>query len=234
MLYLARGGGGGGNYREEFEHEARGKADINWHPLLLNTLPGKGYALIDYRSTTLASLSSITSLGTNMSDHLKRNLSACLGACARDISFMAPMLKHGVQTPQQNAFSTINKEATVHLERLVALSLKRGGHVNDPVKFLCVRHENLGIAMVFEPGETFGLYLNYCLTSQQEAGTILSLHHPTLGQNKTLDKLLLRKEPVRANEVKEVVMKLTIALNKLSQGDVLLILSNKISSCLHL
>ena len=79
---------------------------------------------------------------------------------------MAKMLKRGVQPPQQNAFSTVNKEVIVHLERPVALSLKRGGHANDPVRFLCVRHENLGVAMAFEPRETFGLHLNFCMTSE--------------------------------------------------------------------
>ena len=74
--------------------------------------------------------------------------------------------------------------------------------------------------MVFEPGESFGSYLNYCAASQQEVGVIISLHHPTLGHNRTLEKLLLRKGTVRTNEVLEVLKKLKIALNKLSEGGI--------------
>ena len=185
----------------------------------METLPGRGYKLIDYRSTILASIAS-SSLGLNTGDNLKRNLSACLRACAHDLSFMASMSSRGVQTPQQNTFAIVNKEVTMHLSRLVALSLKRRGHVTDPVTFLCIRHESSGVAMVFEPGESFGSYLNYCAASQQEAGVIISLHHPTLGHNRTLDKLLLRKRAVRTNEVVELVNKLKIALNKLSLGGI--------------
>ena len=68
--------------------------------------------------------------------------------------------------------------------------------------------------MVFESGESFGLYLNYCAASQQEAGIIISLYHPTLGHNRTLEKLLLRKRAVRTNEVVELINKLKIALKK--------------------
>jgi len=180
--------GEGGDFDDKGEFVDGGeKADVNWHPLHLESLPGRGYKLIDYRSTIPVSIAS-SSLGLNNGDHLKRNLSACLIACANDISFMAPMSRHGVQTPQQNTSAIVNKEVTMHLSRLVALSLKRRGHVTDPVTFLCIRHENSGVSLVFESGEFFGLYLNYCAASQQEAGVIISLHHPTLGHNRTLEK----------------------------------------------
>jgi len=221
LLFAADARGEGGrdfDDNEEFEDGGE-TADVNWHQLHLESLPGKGYKLIDYRSTILSSIA-FGSVGLNTGDHLKRTLSSCLRACANDINFIASMSSRGVQTPQQNTFAIVNKEVTMHLSRLVALSLKRRGHVTDPVIFLCVRHENSGVAMVFEPGETFGFYLNYCTASQQEAGVIISLHHPTLGHNRTLEKLLLRKGTVRTNEVLEVLKKLKIALNKLSEGGI--------------
>ncbi len=104
-------GEGGRDYDDNEEFEDGGeKADVNWHPLHLESLPGRGYKLIDYRTTIPVSIAS-SSLGLNNGDHLKRNLSACLIACANDISFMASMSRRGVQTPHQNNFLSLIRKS---------------------------------------------------------------------------------------------------------------------------
>lgn len=188
-------------------------AHTNWHALTIESLPGGAYQLKDFRGTILGTDTPSESSSSSREDK-ERFLSSFLKSSAMDLGLVSEQ-KFGAVVD----FVT-NKIAPI-IARLVGLSFRRDGTAGDPVSFLCVRHYALNVAIVFEPGDSFGAYLRHCQSNSTQAGLIVGLISPTLGQSSIVDEVLQRKSPVRKKEILTTTATLSRSLSTLPPGMVL-------------